>query len=593
MMHRSWTNFYLSLLGSLKQQSLIYELRLKLIKSIKSSLELPHFFKKMFQQPMLSFHQRPLPSHCVAFSSMEGRRLLVECLADSPAYFPLAEQFHTQSEPAFCGLGTLVMALNALRIDPGRHWKGPWRWFHEEMLDCCVPAEVVKSNGITLDEFVCLAACNGAQPALHRHGVPGIDEASFRAAVVAACASSLDDAGAAFVVVSYDRHGLGQSGSGHFSPIGAYHAASDQVLVLDVARFKYPPHWVALPLLFAAMAKPDAATEKPRGYVVLRRREVRSCSHMKGSSGAGAGVLSLVPPPGGCMAAPDFFAAEAFGTSVVAALRAVVSEFVGVDGNGSTEMDTSANFVSRLAAVLVADVVEDSNYAALLASVQPSAQLDAPPRSQPVPVDASPGSDYPSVDSSGANGISSSNGDASSGRGSGTSSSSSSGSDAHAPVAVCNGASLVWDALATLPLVRALANAALPLEDSTASCDGNGGEKKPDSKKHTLGRAVQAAVTFLVYAGPALDTATSSVDNLCGASRSDPIVDVMRMEVRRLFLLVVHEETNGDEGETTEEAAASVVTFLRDQREELDHLTAKCCQKAACCDAETGGSCCK
>ena len=37
---------------------------------------------------------------------------------------------------------------------------------------------------------------------------------------------------------------LGQTGDGHFSPIGGYDAASDQVLLLDVARFKYPPHWV-------------------------------------------------------------------------------------------------------------------------------------------------------------------------------------------------------------------------------------------------------------------------------------------------------------------------------------------------------------
>ena len=53
-------------------------------------------------------------------------------------YFPLAEQFHTQSDPAYCGLGSLVMALNALAIDPERLWKGAWRWFAEDMLDCCL-----------------------------------------------------------------------------------------------------------------------------------------------------------------------------------------------------------------------------------------------------------------------------------------------------------------------------------------------------------------------------------------------------------------------------------------------------------------------
>ena len=34
-------------------------------------------------------------------------------------YFPLAAQFRTQEEPAFCGLTTLVMVLNALGKEGG------------------------------------------------------------------------------------------------------------------------------------------------------------------------------------------------------------------------------------------------------------------------------------------------------------------------------------------------------------------------------------------------------------------------------------------------------------------------------------------
>jgi len=62
---------------------------------------------------------------------------------------------------------------------------------------------------------------------------------------------------------------LGQTGDGHFSPIGGYHAAKDLVLILDVARFKYPPHWVPLPLLHAALQPHDPATGKARGYLLL------------------------------------------------------------------------------------------------------------------------------------------------------------------------------------------------------------------------------------------------------------------------------------------------------------------------------------
>ena len=60
-----------------------------------------------------------------------------------------------------------------------------------------------------------------------------------------------------------------QTGTGHFSPIGGYHAQKDMVLILDVARFKYPPHWVPLTLLWDAMDTIDKATGLHRGYALL------------------------------------------------------------------------------------------------------------------------------------------------------------------------------------------------------------------------------------------------------------------------------------------------------------------------------------
>ena len=85
-----------------------------------------------------------------------------------PGYFPLAEQFHTQSDPAFCGLGSLVVALNSLATDPERLWKGPWRWFAEDLLDCCVPLPDVRERGLDIDELACLARCNGTQVDVRR-----------------------------------------------------------------------------------------------------------------------------------------------------------------------------------------------------------------------------------------------------------------------------------------------------------------------------------------------------------------------------------------------------------------------------------------
>lgn len=214
-----------------------------------------------------SFHRRPLPADAIPFSSPRGRELFAEALAGGglEGYFPLAEQFHTQDEPAYCGLGSLTVALNALAIDPGRNWKGPWRWFSEELLDCCVPLEDVKSQGVTLDDEACLARCNGAEIAVHRADESAL--ADWREAL------SLAASGEAILIASYDRSVLGQTGTGHFSPIGGYHVARDLALVLDVARFKYPPHWVTVERLWRAMLPVDEATGRSRGWLLLRRAQ--------------------------------------------------------------------------------------------------------------------------------------------------------------------------------------------------------------------------------------------------------------------------------------------------------------------------------
>ncbi|WAQ81626.1 hypothetical protein PtA15_1A968 [Puccinia triticina] len=113
--------------------------------------------------PTRSFYQRQLPESCLSFTSDRGKALFRSALADGhlESFFPLASQLVTQHEPSFCGLATLCTVLNALGVDPKRVWKHPWRWFEQDMLDCCRPLESIRKNGITLAEFNCLARCNG------------------------------------------------------------------------------------------------------------------------------------------------------------------------------------------------------------------------------------------------------------------------------------------------------------------------------------------------------------------------------------------------------------------------------------------------
>ena len=214
---------------------------------------------------MDTHHRRPLPDDLVAFGSAEGRRLLREALqaGTAEAFYPLVSHLHTQSEPAWCGLGTLVTVLNALEIDTGRRWKGAWRFFGEELLICCKALELAASEGLTLSEVACLAACNGADA---RPFVAGEQhQGRFREALLA----SVRAPSGPFVVANYARPVLGQTGTGHFSPLAAVHEPTDQVLVLDVARFKYPPHWVPLERFYRAMHAMDPQSGTSRGWMTL------------------------------------------------------------------------------------------------------------------------------------------------------------------------------------------------------------------------------------------------------------------------------------------------------------------------------------
>lgn len=129
------------------------------------------------------------------------------------------------------------MILNALEVDPLRTWKSPsvsisashspspptknpWRFYSQEMLDCCRPLSSVAEVGLTLSEFACLARCNGLAVQVFEGG----GEEEFRSAVKG---SARGEKG--MMALSYSRKTLGQTGDGHFSPVGGYCEEEDMV----------------------------------------------------------------------------------------------------------------------------------------------------------------------------------------------------------------------------------------------------------------------------------------------------------------------------------------------------------------------------
>ncbi len=261
-------------------------------------------------KPEFSFKGRILPPNLLAFDSTEGKSRFLYSLETNhaEAYFPLSQQFLNQMDPAYCGVSTLMLILNALAIDPNVRWRGGWRWYgNESMLleRCCLEEERVRREGITLEQFCGLARCQGVELVLKRptyernHDATktGVSFDQFRQDVIHAVkfpppsdrGSDTRHAetdigpkaskGGYFLVASFARSALHQTGDGHFSPVAAYHPPSDSCLVLDVARFKYSPYWVSLKELYDAMIPEDKLTGKSRGWILMNAATNKGSTH--------------------------------------------------------------------------------------------------------------------------------------------------------------------------------------------------------------------------------------------------------------------------------------------------------------------------
>ena len=77
-------------------------------------------------------------------------------------------------------------------------------------------------------------------------------------------------------IANLSRQVLNQTGDGHFCPIGGYNAEAQKVLLLDTARFKYPPHWVDINLLYKAVNTHDNDNDSKRGFMMLTRKANQS-----------------------------------------------------------------------------------------------------------------------------------------------------------------------------------------------------------------------------------------------------------------------------------------------------------------------------
>jgi Phytochelatin synthase len=222
----------------------------------------------------LSAQTLPLPDNLTDLNSEQGEKFFFES-GGLQSYFAVADNFVTQKTQAYCGVASIVMVLNALHTPaPTTPEYQPYHTFTQDNLldehtDAILPREVLARQGMTLDQLGALLSLHPATIEVHHAEDGGLDAFRLSARDYLAAKDH-------FVIVNYLRKSIGQERGGHISPLAAYDAKSDRFLILDVARYKYPPVWVTASDLFTAMNTTDAANNnKTRGYVLVTKAVVQ------------------------------------------------------------------------------------------------------------------------------------------------------------------------------------------------------------------------------------------------------------------------------------------------------------------------------
>ncbi|CAL5425543.1 unnamed protein product [Camellia sinensis] len=175
-------------------------------------------------------YTKPLNPPAISFETKEGGAMLSEAMAEGTAEgsLKLLANYGMQRDLNFCGPASLCTVLNALRVDPKRAWKG------------------VRDAGLRIT-WSGIRRSWGMSRKKESH-----------------------------LIVLLNLQGnmkeVNQTGDGHFSPMAAYHKGRDMLLILDVARYKYPFHWLPWMTVWDAMNQIDKETGETRGFMMVRKK---------------------------------------------------------------------------------------------------------------------------------------------------------------------------------------------------------------------------------------------------------------------------------------------------------------------------------
>jgi hypothetical protein len=210
-----------------------------------------------------------------AVSSIDGVVILASQQPAELAWMlAMLSSFVTQRTQSFCSVATAATMLNALGVPaPVDPVYAPHAYYTQANIlgECALgltshtgaplSAGFIATHGATLDEWAAYLSC-WAHPMAARHASEWSVDV-FRTEVAAA----LSDSPPRAVGLNFHRSGLGQPGGGHMSPVAAYSAATDSMLLLDVSRYKEEAAWFPVSELHSAMNTTDVAASVSRGWV--------------------------------------------------------------------------------------------------------------------------------------------------------------------------------------------------------------------------------------------------------------------------------------------------------------------------------------
>jgi glutathione-S-conjugate glycine hydrolase len=206
----------------------------------------------------------------VIYWNTDVGKILRARIAPDADYWQLIPTFAVQRTQSYCSVASAITVLNAMPISkPVDPVYAPYAWFTQDNyftpeVSKVINAKTVLTQGMTREEMAKTLALHGVKT----ESIAGdtLSDKSLRTLLQ----KVLGDDGQ-FVLANYSRATLGQVGGGHWSALAAYDEKTDRVLILDVAKYKYPPAWVGIATLRQAMNTIDTVSDKARGLVIVSK----------------------------------------------------------------------------------------------------------------------------------------------------------------------------------------------------------------------------------------------------------------------------------------------------------------------------------